>query len=777
MRGGAASLRLSLLGGFEVWSAGQPLRGFESQKVRALLAYLALHRGRAFPRDRLAAMFWGDRDEEAARRNLRQALYNLKSTLPGDGAARPHLLVDAQSVRFAGDSDAWIDVEAFEQAVGRPAARGATPPSDLAGGVQLYHGDLLAGFQVRDCPEFEEWLLTEQERLREAALEALRQLVAGYLARGDHRLGVQHARRLVAMDPLSEVAHRQLLRLYDLAGQRNRAVAHFAGLRALLRRELGVEPLAETRALHEAILSEALREQGAASPAPAQGPIVPLVERESAYEQLAECWQAVVEGGFRITLVTGEEGIGKTRLARTFLDACSSHRAATVLTASCREEFPQPSGFALAEALRQALDGESEDADDPLAALPAELRGELVRLLPELTVARAVAPPASAGAAGPGELLAEAVAELLRATTRAADGTPRAPVALFLDDLQWADDATLTVVAALPRWLAGARVWLLATGDGAGLDGGHPLRQLLARDGDGVVTEVALERLSPAAIETIAASLTDPVAAAPLGGLLSSSSAGLPLVLVTAINALWDEGELVADANGRWSLRERPAPGKAPALADVDRELVARVRRLPTSARRLAAMAAVIGPRFDSELLARAESEHPAVVEIALRLLLERWLVRQHRGRWNPTGLESTVGLWSRGTRRGRFEFDHPRLRAALYRDLNPLRRQVMHRQVADALAALHSLSPVAIAEELARHYLLAGAHDRAFAHLLRAADNAVAAGDRHGARRCVTAAREALGRLVAAAADDDERARWRSEEPALAARLEALSA
>ena len=177
-------LRVLLFGGFEVWSGDRPLRGFESQKVRALFAYLALQRDRALARDHLAALLWGDKDDESARRNLRQALYNLKATLPvaPDGGGRPHLVVEAQEVRFDGDSSYWLDVEAFEEGVGL-AGDGGTGFHQLAGAVQLYRGDLLAGFQVKDCAEFEEWLVAAQERLRESALEALRRLVAGYLHR------------------------------------------------------------------------------------------------------------------------------------------------------------------------------------------------------------------------------------------------------------------------------------------------------------------------------------------------------------------------------------------------------------------------------------------------------------------------------------------------------------------------------------------------------------------------------------------------------------------
>ena len=97
--GSSSRLRVMLLGGFEVWHDGRLQRGFESQKVRALLAYLLLNRGRSFSRDTLATFFWPDRDDEAARRNLRQALYNLRESLPGDGPGEPLLEIEGPSGR------------------------------------------------------------------------------------------------------------------------------------------------------------------------------------------------------------------------------------------------------------------------------------------------------------------------------------------------------------------------------------------------------------------------------------------------------------------------------------------------------------------------------------------------------------------------------------------------------------------------------------------------------------------------------------------------------
>ena len=757
--------RVLLLGGFEIWNRGGQVRGFESQKVRALLAYLALHRGRAFRRDRLASMFWSDRDDETARRNLRQALYNLKATLPETGG-RPLLRVDGQEVAFEPGPDCWIDVEAFERAVGSPGGVGAAGFHELVAATQHYRGDLLAGFLIKECPEFEEWLVTEQERLREAALEALRRLVAVYLERGEYRLGIQHARRLVAMDPLSEEAHRHLLRLYDLAGQRGRALAHYTDLRELLRRELGVEPLAETRAVYEAILSEALRADAAAEKPEPLGPIVPLVGRREPYRQLAACWQAVLEGGFRITLLVGEEGVGKTRLARTFLDATSVQRRVVVLTGSCLERVPQPTYAALAEAVRQALPDEA-DQDAPRPVLAPETRRELSFLLGET----------GSGAEGStAASLVDAVADLLLALARGeGEGGATEPVVLFLDDLQWADAGTIAILEALPRRLAEAGVWILGTVDPSGLAEEHPLSGVVAAAGEQALDAIELGRLDYDAIAEVAAAIVDRSEVGMVADLLDAASEGLPLALVALVNSMWDEGELASDPSGRWSFRGSAAGWQARAREGLDRLLLGRIRRLPSSTRRLASMAAVIGQRFDTALLERAEDEHAAVVEVGLEILLERWLVRQQRDQWHPAGLESSLALWSRGARRGRFQFDHPRIRRVLYDDLNPLRRQVLHRQVAVGLEAIHRDRPAAVAEELAHHFLEAGVWDRAYHYLLASAEKALAARNPEGAAHCWNQAQRVLERLRQHAKDDAERSRWQAQEEPLARSIASL--
>jgi DNA-binding SARP family transcriptional activator len=763
------ALRCLLLGGFEVWSGGQLVRGFESQKVRALLAFLLLHRGRAVGRDRLAGLFWGDRDGESARRNLRQAIYNLKSTLPSEASARRRLAIDAHELRFDLGAGDWLDVEVFERAAGEPAGGGRPRFHDLVAAAQLYRGDLLAGLLLDGCLEFEEWLLAAQERLRETALETLRRIVAACAGRGEYLLAIRHARRLLAMDPLSEAAHRDLMRLYELAGQRGRALAHYAELTDLLRRELGIEPLPETRALRQAILADALADEGAREPAGAAGPIVPLVGRAEPYERLAECWQAVLDGNFRATLVYGEEGIGKSRLVRSFLGAACARRRTTVLIAACDDRLPSASYRPLVEALRQALPDEPGASPDPRGALSAATRRRLALLLPELAAGATPGPPDPADAAP--AALAAATAELLALATRTgSEPSDRDPLVIFLDDLQWADPATLALLAALPEHAPAAPVWILGACDPDRLPADHPCFAFAARDGDGTVTTIALERLAAAALDEVASALVEPGDAPAFAELLDAASEGLPLALVTLVNSGWDEGDLALEEDGHWRLGGDLARWRERAERGLDAALVARVRRLPTSTRRLAALAAVVGRRFESELLEAAEHEHASVVETALGLLVERWLVRQHRERWHPVARERNVGLWRRGARTGRFEFDHPRVARALYDDLNPLRRQVLHRQVADALARLHRERTPERTAELARHALEGGLWERAFDALLELSEHALAAGDAAGAALARERAQRALDRLRREAGSEEELRRVGERERALEA-------
>jgi WD40 repeat protein/DNA-binding SARP family transcriptional activator len=255
-----AHLSLSFLGPFQATLDGRPLTGFASDKVRALLAYLAVESDRAHRRSSLTGLFWPDRPERMARHSLSQALSSLRQLIDNDGAASPHLDATHHTLQFDAGSDTCLDVAAFMDRIAacRRHAHAGLAPCDpclarLEQAVALYQGEFLEGFSLADAPAFEEWLTLQRERLHRLAIEALQDLAGAYEGRGAFECGVQVARRAVAMDPLRESAHRTLMRLLALAGERSAAIAQYDACCRILADELGVEPEEETMALYARI--------------------------------------------------------------------------------------------------------------------------------------------------------------------------------------------------------------------------------------------------------------------------------------------------------------------------------------------------------------------------------------------------------------------------------------------------------------------------------------------------------------------------------------------
>jgi len=237
-----ASLQLVLLGGFQARAAGQEI-DVPGRKERALLAYLALSAGGARSRDKLAGLLWSDRGDVQARESLKQAVFKLRKSL--DGVQPPSLRADREFVIL--DTQAvTVDVAEFEQLIGEGKSE------SLAPAITLYRGDLLDGLDLRDAA-FEEWLLTERQRLRGLACEAMAKLVDWHMSAGAHDQAGAAARRLLAIDPLREVAHRALMQIYAAQGQTALALKQYKLCRDTLGTELSVRPEAETDRLYQSI--------------------------------------------------------------------------------------------------------------------------------------------------------------------------------------------------------------------------------------------------------------------------------------------------------------------------------------------------------------------------------------------------------------------------------------------------------------------------------------------------------------------------------------------
>ncbi|HEY1301859.1 MAG TPA: BTAD domain-containing putative transcriptional regulator [Stellaceae bacterium] len=264
------TLVIGVLGPLVIGSGGLPV-GKLPKKARALLAYLAAEHGRTVSRERLADLLWPYQASEQARHSLRNCLLELRKTL-GPGLEH-HLLADFSSCRL-GDAD--VDLGRFEQ------LSHSRQLADLEAAADCYRGEFLADFIV-DSEPFQEWLAAERDRALDLVCSVLQRLIAVQDAAGQHDAAIRSARRLVSLDPLSEIGQRALIRAYARAGRRPEALRQYRSCAELLKRELGVAPDAETQALANGIARSGSAAAPAAAGRPAEfvarGPAPPVMSR------------------------------------------------------------------------------------------------------------------------------------------------------------------------------------------------------------------------------------------------------------------------------------------------------------------------------------------------------------------------------------------------------------------------------------------------------------------------------------------------------------------
>lgn len=241
-----SNLKLFLLGAPYLEIDGQVI-DIQRRKVLALLIYLAVT-GEIQRRDTLATLLWPDADQSQARAALGRHLSEVRKII---GAAQ--VRADYETIALAGEI--WLDVNHFQQGVAHSEGNDPATLDVLHQAVNLYRDDFLTGFTLPDCPDFDEWQFFQSEELRQQFAVALEQLITILSDQGDYEAAIPHARRWLALDPLHEPAHCQLMELYAQTGQQAAALRQYQLCVQTLEDELGVPPSEETTALYERIRS------------------------------------------------------------------------------------------------------------------------------------------------------------------------------------------------------------------------------------------------------------------------------------------------------------------------------------------------------------------------------------------------------------------------------------------------------------------------------------------------------------------------------------------
>lgn len=688
------SYRLTTLGSVRlVDEAGRVPHGLSHGRALALLIFLALNAHRRFSRDHLAELLWPGRRQEVLRRGLRQALWVLRKALGPEALA-----TDGQQVAFSGG--VAVDAAEFKEAI---------RAGEVSRALELYRGDFLDSFAVTGLGEFEHWADGERERLRVLHRGAVLHEVDCAVGSGLWDAASSLLDRIEQGDVVAdeELAVRRI-EVLELAGRREEARAAAQRLQALYAAEPALEMspgasavLARVQAEHrKPPRAEVGTQIGAWRPS--------FVGRGEEYAKLLEAWRRASSGAGMTALVTGDAGVGKSRLIEEVLSQIKLD-GATVL-ASKNYEFEAGLLYgSLVDVLRQAIPAPG------FASVSNVWLAELGRLLPELVERYPSLPSLAGDGLGDRRRFYEAVGQVFEALAY------EAPLTCVLDDLHWADDATLELLHYLSRRLCAAPVLIIV-----GLRPGEAseslvrLQRALVQEQGGISVE--LVPLHRGDVQRMLASLaggSDPPG--PLVERLWKVSEGNPFFVVAGVEALIERGALRVQAD-RLEFDETALEGGEPLPQRVRDLITARLTRLSDSAWEVLDAAAVLGRSFSLPLLSGlVEIREDALLSAIEELTRCRILVCQSDG-------ESSYG------------FAHDQVRAAIYAELTPARRARLHSRIAEA----GDSEPRGLgAAVLAFHYARGGKRELAHRYALAAAEWAEAVFAHAGARELLQLAAE----------------------------------
>ncbi|HEY5096278.1 MAG TPA: AAA family ATPase [Candidatus Eremiobacteraceae bacterium] len=655
---GVLPVRISLFGQPRVAAADDSREFPLPRKTLNVMAYLILHCGRHTARDSIAYALFPDDDEETARGHLRRNLSYLLSSLPQTPHEARFVLSEFDRIAWNPTAAADVDVFSFNRAV----AEGRDGDA-----LACYTGDLLPTL-------YDDWTNGERERLRDVYHDALARTIMRDRSLRRFDRAVESAHRLLDEDPWREDIVRQLIAIRYEAGDRAGALAEFERFAVRLHADMNVEPMPETLAIRDAILSGV---RLASSESPARGPetqgapslTLPFAGRAIAMDSGLRLWHAAADGRAKVLFVAGQAGIGKSRFTTELARAIEREGGVVVRgeTAAGGEHRPYE---AFVEALRNAAPIRARSA-------PRDKNDVWQRMLDELLdeYARATFVDDRAARVRLFESVRRGLSDLAR--TR--------PATVILEDVHWAGAATIDLLEFVATRLGNEQVLIVVTFRSDELPTAHPLRALRRQlQSHGNASELELGPLDAVDANTAARTAVPDSVDDQMLKQAVTRSGGVPLLLHEALQDI--------------------VSGRQTNSGGIEEVFKSRLARLSSDAETALMYGAVIGARFDVTALAAATGWSDDQLVDALRESIELGLIRASA---RAPGLA--------------FSFTHHLAYAAALEHLSAQELEVAHALVARALASLPQ-SHSARSAEIARHFQAARNAAKSAEYFLRAA-------------------------------------------------------
>jgi len=692
-------VELRLFGGLELFRDGVCLR-FSTKRAAALFVYLLLNSGRRTHRDRLLGVLWPDVEEERGRRNLSTALWRVKRRLsdaPGfsvlvDG---PYMSVEAKSV--------WVDVIEFRRLLAEAdRTSGERQIALLREAEALYRGEFLEGFLD------DEWCEDERRSFRVSYLRLLRKLADASRSASEHAVAIGYLEKIVSLDPLDEGAHRELIALHYISGNRTAALVQFERVKQVLESELGVPPSKETLELRDYVLRHSSRGGSrperarlpglAGSDLPINSQELPTVGRGLQLQLVQLRLDSALQGRGSGLVVCGDAGIGKSKFVEDVVREAQIRRF-EVLFGKCPDV-----GSALPyQVMVQALWPRISRLPDPLDRTSKVIQA-LVDTLSSVSASRGADRRVIASLDS--ALLGECVLSLLD------EPLNHGPTMLVLEDIHHVDKATERLVMSLLARVANRRLVVVTTVRTEGTRG-EELVSGLATNGAEVLRLGSLSEADSKALTRSALG----VDVVPTGLLefVWRRSGGIPLFTLELLRFLMDEGavrwtdrgKLVFD-EGRLSTSSSKVPWK---MYEIIRR---RIESLRVRDRGILIAAAILGFEVDYALLEQfVGTAGDRFLDSVERIIAARLLVESDRG----------------------LRFPHESIRLAALSVPSRARLRRLHLRAAQLI---QDTMPSRISD-LAWHYLEAGEVERALIYYEESGDRAMLVHANEDALRCYT--------------------------------------